>query len=349
MSKETYEWLGRNIRIGFTDDDGPAWWLAGAERIGMAEGSHFPGSVPADIARELLSVPLVEAKLHATYEWEGVREVASAPDRKGIVRADTGELLGVFKSGYAIHGYDEWTMRQLELLLDANLGIKSVGLLRKGAQAWIQARLTTEYEVNGYGFTPFILAATSCDGSLATTYATGIDAAVCDNTLGAAIMCANTKTKVRHTSKSAGRVVDLRASLGLQLAQVADEFTAGAEALMAIPVTEAEFSAWMDMEAPMPAKKSEAKPGRGWTLAATKREALLDLRKSPMVAPWDGTVFGVAQLANTWRTWNRTVQGADGGRMERFYVDMVNGKTDTADLETLGQLSKVLGRTLVNA
>jgi phage/plasmid-like protein (TIGR03299 family) len=276
--------------------------------------------------------------------------MASGPVAKGIVNAESGELLGVFSEDYPIHGYEEWTMGVISSTLDTNpndLGIKSVGRLRRGGQVWLQVRMAETFEVGGFGYRPFITAATSADGSLASTWFTGVDAAVCDNTLTGAMLGADTMKKVRHTSKSAGRLGEIREALGIVFL-VAEGFEASAMDLMTTPVSDREWQAFLDEIAPMPEDRTTRGGKRAATLAESKRSAYTHLWTSDdKVAPWTGTAFGVVQADNTWRTWNRTVQGADGGRMERNFTNMVEGKTEKEDAKVLAVLSKVLGRQLL--
>jgi Domain of unknown function (DUF932) len=68
-------------------------------------------------------------------------------------------------------------------MLDAELGISSAGLLKDGAIAWVEIgmpdSITTPERVT---FRPNVLAATSSDGSIATTFERTITDTVCDNT-----------------------------------------------------------------------------------------------------------------------------------------------------------------------
>lgn len=360
MSSETLDYLRKNVKIGYTTEDGPAWWRDPENHL--SDGSHFDGPVPADVARELLSIQLVEGTLNPVFSFTDAdgtvtKNVASADGKKAIIRVypdGEGELLNVRSDGYQIHGYEEWIMNAIADTLETapeDLGIKSCGLLRRGAQAWMQVRLTEDYSVGGYGYVPFIGVATSADSSLATTPFAGIDAAVCDNTLSLAMANAAAKTKIRHTSKSGGKGKIIRDALGL-IRETRVAFEEGAERLMDIPVSEAEWAAWLDMAAPLPEKKDtkNGTGGRGYTLASTKRGTLSDLYfTDPKCAPWKGTAFGVIQTDNTWRTWDRTVQAAEGGRMERNYINMVNGTTEKEDTDTLKALGTVLRRELVAA
>jgi phage/plasmid-like protein (TIGR03299 family) len=350
MSKESMEWLRTNIRIGYTDERGPAWHAATANAEYLSDGSHYPGAVPEQEVRRLLDVPFVSAKIHATYtDAQGNRQVTEDPERQAIVTPDTGDILGVFKSGYQVHGYQEWTADQLSAILDqgrGELGVASVGLLRNRGVAFIQAKLEgSGMEVGGYGIVPFITAATSVDGSLASTYFTGVEGVVCDNTLHMARNSALTKLKVRHSRNSAGRIGEIRDTLGL-VYQAADDFMAGAEQLLKTDVSERDFSAWLEEMAPVPAADPKSSTGGArYTNAVKLRDTYAAMwAHDPKVRPWAGTAFGVVQLSNTYNTWMRNVSGASGGRIERNFLNLVTGRQAADDSAALDKLAAVLQR-----
>lgn len=353
MSAETQQWLIDNIRIGYTDERGPAWWAHADEY--MTDGSHFEGPVPAEEVRRLLDVPFVEAKLFAQYtDAAGDRQVVSDPDRKVILTPDTGDILGIFKSGWKLHGYQQWTADQIAAILDKSrgeLGTAAVGLLRKRGVAFMQAKLQgSGLEVGGFEFVPYITAATSVDGTLASTYAVGIEAAVCDNTLSAALKNAVARLKVRHSRNSTAKLAEVRDALGL-VYQAADDFSAAAADLQSVDVSEADFRAWLDEMRPVPAADPKSSTGGASHSNAVKyHDTMLAMwQHDPKVKPWAGTAFGILQLDNTYRTWQRNVSGADGGRMERNMLNMVTGKSGAEDTAALDALARVLDRKLVIA
>lgn len=351
MSKETMDWLRTNIRVGYTSADGPAWWAANGEY--MTDGSHFDGPVPVEEVERLLSVEFVEGTVFSTYtDADGNTQSTQDKTRKTIITPDNGDILGIFKLGYQVHGYRQWTADQIAAILDTSrgeLGTKSVGLLRKRGVAFMQAQLAgSGLAVGGFEFTPYILAATSVDGTLSSTYATGVTAAVCDNTLAAALAEATTKFKVKHSRNSAGRIGDVRNALSL-VYQAGDDFAASAAALQDVEVTEKDFAAWLALTAPVPAPNPKSSTGgAAYTNAVKLRETYEAMwQHDPKVKPWAGTAFGVVQLGNTYNTWKRNVSGTN--RMERTFLNMVTGVTVKEDAQTLDALATVMGERLTLA
>ena len=175
-SNETIEWLRQNIRVGFTSKRGPAWWANVKTKGGsweqIPDGSHFDGPVPMEEVRKLLAVPFAKGTVHVTYEDEsGQRQVATDPAVQPIVCITTGKIFSYPKSGYKIHPYLETLSDFIKAIqYDQAVAVGSVGLLKGGGQAFLQAVLPQTLEVAGYGYQPYLLGVTSVDLSRSTSY-----------------------------------------------------------------------------------------------------------------------------------------------------------------------------------
>jgi phage/plasmid-like protein (TIGR03299 family) len=344
-SAYSVSYLRDNIRIGFTDERGPAWHAN--QIIGddgqpayLADGTHFPGPVPLEEVEKMLKIVLEERPL---FYQDASGEYVPVERYKGIGIKGRDDLINCPRDSYVIHQYFEALHKFTQRVAEGAL-VSSVGTLKNGAVAFLQAVLPEEYEVAGYGYTPYITAATSADSSIANTYLTGAIGAVCDNTLDSAMAGALSRWKIKHTRKSVLRAQEAREKLGLSIAQVGDEMTQTIESLLAIPVSERDFELWLDEVTPMPDFKEtkSGTGGRGYTMAENKRNELSRLWvKDPKVKPWAGTAFGIVQASNTWNTWSSTVRNADGGRIERNYLNAIEGKVGAADRKALDALAKV--------
>jgi len=92
-------------------------------------------------------------------------------------------VLGIFGPGYTRHQYREWLLTTVADVLDDDLVNSSAGLLRGGALAWVEVSMPdTIATPDGVTFRPNLLATTSFDGSIATTYKRTVTYTVCDNT-----------------------------------------------------------------------------------------------------------------------------------------------------------------------
>jgi phage/plasmid-like protein (TIGR03299 family) len=336
MSAETMEWLNSNTLIGFTDKRGHAWHYRADEQ--GEETNHYAGAVPIeDVRRRLFHWEAVEGELIVrVMDENGVAEIKDE-DRKAIVRPDTGLVMGVFKQGYAIHQFGDWLLDNISALLDDDLFIGSAGLLKGGATAWVSVEVPdTITTPEGVMFRPNLLAATSHDGSLATTYQRVVTNVVCDNTMSAALSEGkDQRIKVKHSRYSNLKLNDARDALAI-VHSIADDFAAEVAELSSVRVTDAEWRKFLDALAPV-----EDKEGRSLTMAVNKRDDLNRLwNHDERVAPWRGTKFGVVQAMNTYTHHVGIVRGAD--RAERNMLRAVNGGVDKLDGDTLTLIDKVL-------
>lgn len=334
MTRETLTHLNTQTLIGYTSKRGQAWHYRASEQ--GAEPNHYEHAVPvADVRRRLFHWSPVEADLQAvTIDDTGVQTFTD-PTRKAIVRPDTGTILGVFKTGYKVHDYDQWLIHNVEGILDADLHIGSAGLLRGGAVAWVQVEMADTLNAAGVEFRPFLTATTSLDGSIATTYQTGAQVVVCDNTLSAALDTADTTVKVRHSRNSLDKLAAVRDALGI-VHQVADRFAAQVDQPAHQSVTDAQWSRFLVAYCGTDAKASK----RALTTRRDQADQLDRLwRHDQRVTPWRGTAYGVVAAANTYAHHLAPVRGAT--RAERNTERLVTGKVHDLDRHTIQVLATV--------
>lgn len=335
MTRETLTHLNTQTLIGYTSKRGQAWHYRASEQ--GSEPNHYEHAVPvADVRRRLFHWSPVEADLQAvTIDDTGV-QTYNDPSRKAIVRPDTGAILGVFRTGYKVHDYDQWLINNVEGILDADLHIGSAGLLRGGAVAWVQVEMADTLESAGVEFRPFLTATTSLDGSIATTYQTGAQVVVCDNTLSAALDSADTRVKVRHSRNSLDKLTQVRDALGI-VHQVADRFAAQVEQLAHQPVTEVRWTRFLAAYCGTDDTKANKRA------LTTRREQADQLDRlwnhDQRVTPWRGTAYGVLTAANTYAHHYAPVRGAT--RTERNAERLVTGKVHDLDRHTLQVLAAV--------
>lgn len=354
MSQETFEWLNRNVLVGNTDARGTAWHYRAADQ--GTESNHYAGPIPlADVERRLfhwqaeprrvaVEIPAdITTATHFADDGMPMRWVVQA-DRQGIVRNDTQAVMGLFKDGYQPHQYQEWLLDQVGLILDDDLSISAAGLLRGGAQAWVEVSVPeTMHTPEGFAFRPNLLACTSFDGSMATTFKRTVTATVCDNTLAAALGEHGQQYKVKHSRNSQAKIADVRDALGI-VYSMADDFAAQVAQLCNVKVTEGQWQQLVEQLAPMSDTMAAGAKGR----AETKRVQLARLWSTDTrVQPWAGTAFGVLQAVNTYEHHVANVRGA--GRVERNMEKAIRGFYDELDASTLSLVAKVTQRELVAA
>jgi phage/plasmid-like protein (TIGR03299 family) len=340
MSQETRKWLSENVLIGFTEKRGTAWHYR------QGDNNHYPLAIPVDDAlRRLFHWHAVEARTFYEYgggdldvfTTDGSFKIKRS-ERKTIIRSDTGAELGSFKEGYRPHQYDEWLIHNVATLLDTSkgdLGISSAGLLKGGGVAWCEVSVPeTITTPEGVPFRPNLLAATSFNGSLATTYKRTVQSTVCDNTMSVALAEKGQTVKIRHSRNSLDRIGDVREALAI-VHTIEEDFRRQVAELTKIKVDDVMFEKLLDDVQPLP------KPGdassRAITLAENKREAIQNLWfNDERAAAWRGTAYGAWAALNTYGHHGQNVRGMS--RPERNMLNAVTGKTEMADAEALERI-----------
>lgn len=317
-----------------------AGFMKGRRWIGHAdEALTFDGGVPREEALRLLSYPLAEASLTATVLTEDGVQTIEMPDRKAIVRTDTGVAFGVFKQGYQIHQPAEWCLNYVDMLLDGGLEIATVAVVNAGARVLLQAqmpdtRVATAPGAEPVKHRPWLSVATSHDGTIATTYGVGTRLLICENELSlrgfqGLVRDLNSVYKVRHTSQSLGRIGEVRANLGLVAEQVDGEFDKEFRELVSEYVTDAKFNEIVKAYTGV----DKAKEGRSKTIAENKVAVLNNLwRNDERAASWKNSMYGVIAAFNTAHQYEF---GADKGRVERNQRQLIDGTREKFDANIL--------------
>lgn len=348
MSRETSKWLNTNTLIGMTEQRGNAWHYRAADQ--GDEPNHYFGPIPvADVERRLFSWDAVKAPvfvgLPATIDTATTMDdngnpiaMQQDPARTAIVNGSTGHVFKYAGEGYEIHQYREWLLGTVSNLLGDTLVITSAGLLRDGGQAWVEVSVpeTLHDSVTGFDYRTNLLAFTSHDSSLATTYGRTITATVCDNTMSiAAGEMGSQKAKVKHSKRSALKLDDARNRLAI-LEQTSDEFLTELHELASWKVTDKQWFAFLDEFKPVP----EA-DGRSKSIILRERDELVDMyRRDERASQWRGTAFGVMQAVNTWAHHVATVKNVS--RADRNAEGAITGRFAKLDTEVLNTLTTVL-------
>lgn len=332
MSRETIEWLNQNTLIGFTDKRGAAWHGR------KGDDNHYVGAVPVDDVRKRLFNWTAEERdvyvaNYAADEYT-IPTTSKATGRKAIVRSDTGAVLGIFTTSFEIHDYEQWLLSNVEHLLGDELQIGTAGLLRGGGQAWVQVEVPeTVSGPGGTSFRPFLLAATSLDGSLSSSYGRAVTNTVCDNTMAIA-MSEGGRMKFRHRKGASlqGKIATVREALDI-VYTAADDFGRQVEALLETEFTNRQFEALVQDEVPLP--KDPKKAPAAYNAAQAKRNHLLDMyRFDARVSDWTGTAYGAWQAFNTFDQHESKIRKTTN-RVERNAGLMVTGRQEKADAAIL--------------
>lgn len=344
MSRETLEWLNDNTLIGFADELGKAWHHDGSGT------NHFDGAVPTEEVRQLFrwEAQAVDVTVQTTDLFGHDMQVDGY---KAIVHPDTGHVFQIASGKYAIHQYGEWLIDEVETLVDVSDGeleIGTAGLLRGGAQAWVQVRPPSTVQVGGDEQLPWILATTSHDGSLATQYKAQRQRVVCDNTLAVGLAQSGGEYRVRHTSNSRAKLGEARAVLEIMYA-VQTEFDREIERLMNTAVSTALFREATILLHPEVEPKVEDGKVVNQRAINNRDRIITDIDdlwfNDERVGEYHGTMWGAWQAHNTWFHWGRTRgTGGDEALMKaRQTISNISGDTAAYDRKVMRVLEQVVG------
>ncbi len=364
MSKETRLWLNRNVLRGFTDKRGRAWHYSAADQ--GDESNHYPGAIPvADLHRRLFGWRVtprtvlyaatdpnhVEMMPIESTDPSGATVTVQVPDpsvplgfRKAATnvawaRDDDDGLLGIHGDGYQGHQYAEWLVANVLTMCGGDAQVANAGLLKGGAIAWVQIENPDNVgAAYGIEIRPFILATTSFDGSIATTYKTGYQDTVCDNTRDIFLSQPGEIHRIKHTRNSVFNAADAAAELNIVTATALAEISTLADH----EVSDAEWSKFVEAHAPIGEDASK----RAITIAENLRGQLTEMWNNDVrVAPWRGTAWGVVQAVNTHLHHAGTIRNAN--RFERNMMRAVTGGVAKVDRQTVATLESVTGRPLL--
>jgi phage/plasmid-like protein (TIGR03299 family) len=339
MSRETINWLNTNVLVGMTDKRGNAWHYRADEQ--GAESNHYAGAIPvADVERRLFDWEPLEGPVYfpvttgITPDGKDVVAYTEIPSKKRIYPSnDETHTFGLFAPTYQAHGFKEWLIGNVSNILTDTLNISSAGLLRNRAVAWVEISVPENVETpEGITFRPNLLATTSLDGTIATTYKRTTTMTVCDNTMAMALAEDGQTYKRRHTSKSNSKAEQDRARETLDmLTGAADAISAELQRLCEWTISDVQMAEVIRLDAVDKKTGKLPETKTGITVMNRKHDELMALyRNDQRVAPWKGTAFGVLQ---TFNTWEHHVKGTRGetSRADRNMMAAINGETDRSD------------------
>lgn len=216
-----------------------------------AEPWHGLGNKPAP--KQPLEVWKRAAGMDWTIEEAEVRFVAAGnrnlgsihafPEQKVLYRSDTKAPLSVVSARYQVVQPEEILEFYRDLTEIGGFQLETAGVLRQGRKLWALARtgqsgmLKGKDEVNGY-----LLLATACDGTLATTAQFTSIRVVCNNTLQIALGNSAGAIKVSHRSQFDAAAA--KRQLGIAVSTW-DAFMARTKALSERKVTDSAAEAFL--------------------------------------------------------------------------------------------------------
>lgn len=332
MSAYTLDYLRNHTVVGDVKENGMPW-TARVLGVGLddltdaGEKWLYSGQVPLKRVRALLDDFTVQSTpfsfVRAAMPWDDESLTFSLPGEEGrfvLVSDESRQVIsdvkrdtvhGVFKSGYAIHDFRETLLERTARIVRESTGdlhVNAAGVLADGAEAWVSvaAGKVESIKEAGITFYPHVMAASSHNGTLASSLQGVVTLPVCDNTRAAALgegRANGTVTKARHSRKSGERLVreesEAAQALGL-MTEASEVFAAQVAKDTKTKVTEKAVDAFLDSLFPV----SEDQTKNQNTRNENNRDKFLHMyRKDERASAWEGTVFGVLQAHNTVNLW----------------------------------------------
>lgn len=182
-------------------------------------GSQLPPKQPIEVWAQKAGMDwdIHEAPVrYATEELGG--DVLTFPEQKVLFRSDNKRALSVVSGRYQVVQPREVLEFYRDLTDISGYELETAGVLKEGKKFWALARIGKESALKGGDLVKgYLLLATSCDGTLATTATPTTIRVVCNNTLTIALNEATAAVKVPHSTAFDAQAVKQR--LGISVSQ----------------------------------------------------------------------------------------------------------------------------------
>lgn len=199
-------------------------------------GSKLEPSQPIEVWKHSAGMDwtIEESEVRFITGQGGIGSINAFPEQKVLYRSDTKAPLAVVSQRFKVVQPAEILEFYRDLTELGGFELETAGVLRDGKKFWALAKtgqstlLKSRDRVDGY-----LLLATACDGSLATTAQFTSVRVVCNNTLAIALGNASHAIKVPHRSQFDAESV--KRQLGITVSSW-DGFVARMKALVECPV-----------------------------------------------------------------------------------------------------------------
>lgn len=184
-------------------------------------GNQLPAKQPIEVwmDRAGMNWTIEEAPVQYVVRQSGsLSEICSFEDQKVLFRSDTKAALSVVGNRYHVVQPREVLEFYRDLTEVSGFELETAGVLKAGKKFWALARTGQETTLKGTDTVKgYLLLATSCDGTLATTATPTTVRVVCNNTLTIAVNGASSAIKVPHNTSFDAQAV--KRQLGIAVTQ----------------------------------------------------------------------------------------------------------------------------------
>jgi len=184
-------------------------------------GNELPARQPIEVWAERAGMnwTIEQAPVQYVVRQSGsLSEICAFDDQKVLFRSDTKAPLSVVGNRYHVVQPREVLEFYRDLTEVSGFELETAGVLKSGKKFWALARTGQESTLKGTDLVKgYLLLATSCDGTLATTATPTTVRVVCHNTLSIAIQGATGAIKVPHNTSFDAQAV--KRQLGIAVTQ----------------------------------------------------------------------------------------------------------------------------------
>jgi len=184
-------------------------------------GNELPARQPIEVWAEKAGMNWRICETPVRYMTEQVGamgSIMSFEDQKVLYRSDTKRPLSVVSDRYQVVQPQEVLEFYRDLTEVSGFELETAGVLKEGRKFWALAKTGKESTLKGNDVVKgYLLLATSCDGTLATTATPTSVRVVCQNTLTVALNGSSSAIKVPHNTNFDAQAV--KRQLGMAVSQ----------------------------------------------------------------------------------------------------------------------------------
>jgi len=184
-------------------------------------GNQLPAKAPIEVWAKQAGMDwdICETPVRYMTEQAGsLGSIMSFEDQKVLYRSDSKAPLSVVSQRYQVVQPKAVLEFYRDLTEISGFELETAGVLKEGKKFWALAKTGKEATLKGNDLVKgYILLATSCDGSLATTATPTTVRVVCNNTLSIALNGASSAIKVPHSTSFDPQAV--KKQLGIAVSQ----------------------------------------------------------------------------------------------------------------------------------
>lgn len=219
-------------------------YVQGSETPWHGLGQTVDPNAPIATWKQAAGLDWEARRAEVTYHNAATGQTETYADKHVLYRSDTGKPLSVVSSDYKTVQPDDILGFFGELAASGGFSIETVGALKEGRRIWALARVGETARILDDHVAPYLLLATSYDGTMATLAKFTAVRVVCNNTLQASLRNTAGQTQVTISHQAIFEPKQVRADLGIAL-DAWETFQHKAGLMAARKITGAERDAWL--------------------------------------------------------------------------------------------------------